>query len=113
MINNFVLNKRPSFSSEESVKPDEIEIVTRRKVKPDFDIHRELANRTFIQPLPPKGHIIKNSITSAPQYFVDDIVTDFKALKSAWKGDANDHQLGKLNDLGMKLGGLAIATYLF
>ncbi len=113
LINNFKLTGKPSFSSDDPIKPDEIEIVTRRKVKPDFDIHRELANRTFIQPLPPKGHIIKNSITSAPQYFVDDVVTDFKALKSAWKGDANDHQLGKLNDLGMKLGGLTIAAYLF
>lgn len=41
-----------------------------------------------------------------------DFVYDLKALKGAVNGDANDHQLGKLNDVGMKLGGLAIAGYL-
>ena len=30
----------------------------------------------------------------------------------AIKGEANDHELGKINDLGMKIGGLAIAGYL-
>lgn len=94
-------------------KAADIEIVTTRKAKPEFDVHREIANRTFIRPLPPKGHILKANILSAPRIFVDDLLTDVKALKAAWKGDANDHQLGKLNDLGMKIGGLAIASYLF
>ncbi len=113
MVNNFIPDKQPIFASEEQIKPDEIELVTRRKIKPAFDIHQELNNRTFIKPLPPKGHIVKGSILSAPQYFMDDVKTDVKALIAAAKGDANDHQLGKLNDLGMKLGGLAIASYLF
>ena len=94
-------------------KASDIELVTTRKEKPKFDINQEIANRTFIRPLPPKGHIVKNSIVSAPLNFVQDVKTDFIALKSATGGQANDHQLGKLNDLGMKLGGLAIAAYLF
>ena len=94
-------------------KASEVEIITTRKEKPKFDITKEINNRTFIRPLPPKGHIVKTSILNAPLSYVADLKTDMNALKSAWKGNANDHQLGKLNDLGMKLGGLAIAGYLF
>ncbi len=111
LINSYIQNKTLPQNSQ---KPsDNIEIVTRRKAKPDFDINRELANRTFIRPLPPKGHIINDNIWAAPAAFANDMIYDMKALKSAWKGDANDHQLGKLNDVGMKLGGLGIAAYLF
>ena len=44
---------------------------------------------------------------------VKDAVYDVKAFKHAMQGNANDHELGKLNDVGLKLGGLAIAGYLF
>ena len=33
-------------------------------------------------------------------------------IQKVLRGDANDHELGKINDVGMKLGGLAIAAYL-
>ena len=111
-IEQFKMGNQQYFLSAPNKSAD-IEIITTRKEKPAFDIHREITNRTFIRPLPPKGHIVESSILSAPGDFVDDIKTDITALKSALKGDANDHQLGKLNDLGMKLGGLTIATYLF
>ena len=118
MMDNFITGKHPMFlASGTEAKPgqhtSDIELVTRRKNKPKFDVNRELANRTFIRPLPPKGRIVRNSIASAPLNFVQDIKTDINALRSAASGEANDHQLGKLNDLGMKLGGLAIASYLF
>ena len=115
-MDNFIANnRRNTFGTAQNgnSSQSEIELVTTRKAKPDFDINRELANRTFIRPLPPKGHIVKSNLLSAPMNFMQEVRTDFKALKSAWSGDANDHQLGKLNDLGMKLGGLAIASYLF
>ncbi len=44
---------------------------------------------------------------------VRDLAYDIKALKSGFSGQANDHQLGKINDIGMKIGGLALASYLF
>ena len=113
LINSYMHAQTKTPQSVQPKPSDEIEIVTRRKAKPDFDINRELANRTFIRPLPPKGHIVKDGIMSAPAVFVDDLAYDMKALKAAWKGEANDHQLGRLNDLGMKLGGLGIASYLF
>lgn len=115
LINNYIQPKTSYTSQSANVAKtnDGIEIVTRRKAKPNFDINRELANRTFIKPLPPKGHLVKDGIMAAPAVFVKDMAYDMKALKAAWKGDANDHQLGKLNDLGMKLGGLGVASYLF
>lgn len=84
-----------------------------QKPKPDFDIERELNNRTFIKPLPSKGRLLNGNIFNVPAIMVKDAVYDVKAFKHAMQGNANDHELGKLNDVGLKLGGLAIAGYLF
>lgn len=84
-----------------------------KKPMPDFDIQHELDNRTFIKPLEGKGKLVKGNIFNAPAIMVKDAIYDAKALKHAIHGEANDHELGKLNDVGLKLGGLAIAGYLF
>ena len=65
-----------------------------------------------VKPLPPKGYLIKDNIFSSTKYFFKDIGYDFKAIKDAFQGKANDHQSGRLNDIGLKLGGIGIATYL-
>ena len=36
------------------------------KVAKDFDVHRELSNRTFIKPLPSNGKLIKTTIMDYP-----------------------------------------------
>lgn len=84
-----------------------------KKPMPDFDIERELNNRTFIKPLEGKGHLINGSVFNIPALVVKDSIYNAKAFKHAVKGEANDHELGKLNDVGLKVGGLAIAGYLF
>ncbi len=112
-INLYNQRNTASFTAEETSRPEEIEIISTRKAKPVFDINKELANQTFIRPLPSKGHIIRDGILDAPKTYVQDLKYDMKALSDAAKGSANDHQLGKLNDLGLKVGGLAIAGYLF
>ncbi len=84
-----------------------------KKEAPEFDIHRELANKTFIRPLKGQGRLVKSNIFDAPAVMVKDLAYDVNSLKSGVNGNANDHQLGKLNDIGMKLGGLGIAAYLF
>lgn len=66
----------------------------------------------LVKPLPGKGHLIHDDVISAPVYFVKDIAYDMKSLKNGIKGTANDHQLGRLNDVGLQLGGVGIATYL-
>lgn len=79
----------------------------------EFDVHKELSNRTFIKPLPSNGKLVRNGLFDSPSEFRKDVIYDWNAFKHAVKGDANDHELGRLNDVGMKLGGLAIAAYLF
>lgn len=83
------------------------------KIVKDFNVNKELANRTFIKPLPSNGKLVKKNLFYAPAELFKDMKYDMKALKHSMKGEANDHELGRLNDLGMKLGGLGIATYLY
>lgn len=66
----------------------------------------------LIKPLDGKGHLVNSNPIYMPKEMVRDTVYTTKALADGVRGKANDHQLGKLNDLGLKLSGLAIATYL-
>ena len=85
---------------------------TSKKPMPNFDIQRELDNRTFIKPLHGKGRLLTGNILASPKYRFDNFIYSMKALKHAAQGNANDHELGKINDLGLMGGGLAIASYL-
>lgn len=82
-------------------------------IKKNFDVNKELSNRTFIKPLPSNGHLVRNSLFDIPSEIFRDIKYNAKAFHHSVKGKATDNELGRLNDLGMKLGGLTIATYLF
>lgn len=82
------------------------------KPLPNFDIQHELDNRTFIKPLNGKGKLLSGNILYSPIDTFKNTAYTLKAFKHAATGKANDHELGKLNDLGMFLGGLAIAGYL-
>ena len=86
-------------------------------VQPDkkdrnLDIEYVLSNRTFIKPLPSKGHLVNRGILSAPSTVAKSLAYDAKSLGKSLTGKANDHELGKVNDIGMKVGGLMIAAYL-
>ena len=105
LINNYISNRPTANTYQVKEQP--------KKPMPDFDIQRELDNRTFIKPLHGKGRLLKGNIFNAPAIMVKDAIYDTKAFKHAVKGEANDHELGRLNDVGLKIGGLAIATYLF
>lgn len=78
----------------------------------NLDINYVLSNRTFIKPLPGNGKLVNKNILAAPADAAKSIAYDVRSIKRASKGNANDHELGKINDVGMKLGGLAIAAYL-
>lgn len=78
----------------------------------NLDIKYELSNRTFIKPLPASGKIVNNSILEAPAVWAQDTAYDLRAFHHTLLGKGNDHELGKVNDLGMKVGGLVIAGYL-
>ena len=106
LIQNFISSKQvPAYQL--SAYPQ-----TSKKPKPDFDIQRELDNRTFIKPLRGKGRLKSGNIFMSPKYMFDDFVYSAKAFKHAAQGNANDHELGKLNDVGLLAGGLSIAGYL-
>ncbi len=66
------------------------------------------------KPQAPKGYLLdrKNVVTNLVQDVADfgrDIKNTGKAIVT---GKSNDHALGKINDLGMKIGAVAIAAYL-
>ena len=65
-----------------------------------------------VKPLPPKGHLVDDDFGSSVKYFFKDIGYDMKSVKNGFNGSANDHQLGRLNDVGLRLGGIGIAAYL-
>lgn len=81
--------------------------------KKNFDVNKELANRTFIKPLPSNGYLVRNNIFDYPAELFKDVRYRMRAFSHSIRGNANDAELGSLNDAGMKLGGLAIAAYLF
>jgi len=83
------------------------------KTVKDFDVHKELSNRTFIKPLKSHAKLVRPSLFDMPAEMVKGVSYDIKALGHAINGKANDHELGRLNNIGMKAGGLAIASYLF
>ena len=84
----------------------------KKVVKPYLEAEGAVSTETLVKPLPPKGHLIKNDLKTGVKYFFNDIAYDAKSIKNGFNGTANDHQLGRLNDIGLKLGGLGIATYL-
>lgn len=65
-----------------------------------------------VRPLPPQGYLINDNIGTSIKYFFKDIGYDMKSIKNGFNGTANDHQLGRLNDIGLTTAGILIATYL-
>lgn len=72
----------------------------------------DVNSENLLQPLDGKGYLVENSLATAPKEFAKDTYYTAKSLSKGIAGKANDHELGKLNDLGLKLGGLSIAAYL-
>lgn len=67
-----------------------------------------IKTQQYIKPQGAKGKLVSSSIFPN----VKDTKYNFNALKHGLTGKANDHELGKLNDAGMKVGALALAGYL-
>ena len=103
LINNYISlqkSKSTSFSATQKNESSNKDLGT-------------FSNRTYIKPLDAKGKLVEGSFFDGPSVVAKGFAYDIKSLKAGLKGDSNDHQLGKLNDLGMKIGGLAVAGYLF
>ncbi len=62
----------------------------------------------------PKGKLLKNQnpITSFATGVKDTAVDTVNLAKAVTTGKSNDHSLGRINDLGLKIGGIGIAAFL-
>ncbi len=76
------------------------------------DAKTPIKTNNLVHPLPAEGHLVHDSLLSIPKFWLKDIAYDMKAVKDGFAGTAKDHQTGRLNDVGLKLGGIGIATYL-
>ena len=71
-----------------------------------FDTHGKT------KPLEYKGELLPSKIFTSPKEYAHDLKNDVLSLGKAAKGQANDYELGRINDLAMKAGSLGLATYL-
>ncbi len=85
---------------------------TELKQKTYRDANKPIKSSNLSHPVPAEGHLVHDSLVSIPKFWMKDIAYDIKAVKDGLNGTANDHQTGRLNDVGLKLTGIAIATYL-
>ena len=65
-----------------------------------------------VKPDKGQGHLIDDTLKDKIKYFGFDRKYDAKALVDGYNGRAKDHQLGRLNDVGLLAGGIAIASYI-
>lgn len=66
-----------------------------------------------VKPLEDKAKLLPSKIFGSPIECIKDLKQDVLNIGKAAKGKANDHELGRINDLGLKLGAGALAAYLF
>ncbi len=76
------------------------------------DSKEPIKTSEFVHPHAAEGHLVHDTLTSVPKFWMKDIAYDMKAVRDGFNGKAKDHQTGRLNDVGLKLGGIGIATYL-
>lgn len=74
-----------------------------------------VTNPGYIKPEPAQGYLLKRrNLLSSAAVCTKDVAKDTLELAKATRtGKSNDNALGRLNDLGLKLGGAGIAAYLF
>ncbi len=66
-----------------------------------------------VKPKEDKAKLLPSRIFGSPVEYAKDIKKDIVNIGRAMKGQANDHELGRINDIAMKLGSFALACYLF
>ena len=89
-------------------------------VQPNTELHtstyrdakKPIKTTGLVHPRAAEGHLVHDTLFSVPKFWLKDIAYDVKAVIDGFSGKAKDHQTGRLNDVGLKLGGIGIATYL-
>ncbi len=95
VLNSIIINKNVN-NTRAGIKKPVFTIDTTGKVKPKED----------------KAKLLPSRIFGSPVEYVKDLKQDVVNIGRAAKGKANDHELGRINDLAMKLGSLGLAAYL-
>ncbi|MBR6163371.1 hypothetical protein IKQ26_05750 [bacterium] len=70
-------------------------------------------NKEIATPVPSDGYMLPSRIFGSPKRALKNLKNDVVTIKKGAQGKANDHELGRLNDLAMKAGSLLLAAYLF
>lgn len=73
----------------------------------------DISTKDRIKPFEDKGTLLPSRIFGSPIQYAKDLGKDVVNIGKGVRGKSNDHNLGRMNDIGMKVGSLAIATYLF
>lgn len=87
-------------------------IITNSTLKPNEHSFSYDSSRR-VKPLKDKAALLPSRIIGSPVEYAKDLAKDVISIGKAVKGKANDHELGRINSLAMKLGSLGIASYLF
>ncbi len=77
-----------------------------------LDANEIINTENKIHPAPPEGHLVNDTLNNSIKYYFKDIGYALDSVKAGFNGTANDHQLGRLNNVGMVAAGVLIATYL-
>ena len=64
-------------------------------------------------PVKSEGYMLPSRIFGSPKRYINNLKNDVVTIQKGAMGKANDHELGRLNDLAMKAGSLLLAAYLF
>ncbi|MCD7780329.1 MAG: hypothetical protein LUH05_06625 [Candidatus Gastranaerophilales bacterium] len=86
---------------------------TDRLIKQESETSFAYNNKNKVKPMQAKGELLPSRIIGSPIEYAKDLKKDIISIGKGAKGKANDHELGRINDLAMKIGSLALASYLF
>lgn len=95
-----------------AISPVQSNIENTSSHKPYREANYTVKTDNNVKPLPPNGHLVHDRVSVMPKYFIKDFAYDLESVKEGFNGTANDHRTGRLNDVGLKLGGIGIATML-
>ena len=95
-----------------ALNPVQPNIENKNSVTPYREAKGAIKTDNLVKPLPAEGHLVHDTVLTVPKFWLKDIAYDVKAVRDGFRGDANDHQLGRINDVGLKVGGIGIAAYL-
>ena len=95
-----------------ALNPIQPNIENKNSVTPYREAKGSIKTDDLIKPLPAEGHLVHDTVLTVPKFWLKDIAYDVKSVRDGFRGEATDHQLGRINDVGLKLGGIGIAAYL-